>query len=113
MSRIHRVDFMARQFHIDLDKIIAINDAIFIDRMGSGGYFVGFSIECQLRDEPLILERELVRDLEEKFSLTQGHLALLTDGSWVNDPGWRNHQDIFAVRQLQQDVDRFIEEWKK
>ena len=38
--------------HIDLSKIISISDA-YIDRMGSEGWFVGFNIICQLRDEPL------------------------------------------------------------
>lgn len=112
MSRIHRVDFMDRPFHIDLDKIITINDAIFVNRMGHGGWFVGFSIECQLRDKTLVYERELIDDLEVKFSMTQGHLLLLTDGKWVNDASAINSDNVFAVHQLQQDVNRLIEVWK-
>lgn len=42
--------------HIDLARIVEISDAMFINRMGSGGYFVGFYIHYQLKDEPVWYE---------------------------------------------------------
>lgn len=42
--------------HIDLDRILDISPAIFIDRMGYGGHFVGFSIQFQLRDDAIWYE---------------------------------------------------------
>lgn len=100
--------------HIDLARILEIGDAVFIDRMGSGGYFVGFYIQYQLRDEPVWYEFEgegwspewaperntsklPVWDKPYEFA-SKGHEA------WCR---------IHMVKWLQDRVDAIIEEWKK
>ncbi len=39
--------------HIDLSKLVGVSEAYFIDRMGWGGYFVGFDMQFQLMDNPI------------------------------------------------------------
>lgn len=111
MTRIYKIDFMGPGLHIDLDKIVAISDAYFIDEMGSGGWFVGFWIEVQLKDERLYLRRELVDETEVKFSMTVGHQLKVLDASWQG-PHVYSRPDIVAVHNLQRDIDGLIEKWK-
>ena len=51
--------------HIDLSHILSISDAYFVDRMGSGGYFVEFQIQFILRDSP-IFYTEYAKDILPK-----------------------------------------------
>lgn len=99
-------------FHIDLDKIIAIGDAEFLDKMGSGGWFVTFSIDVQLRDTPITYTRELVFNTEYEFK--HEHHAIMIDGPSIAariidrvDP-----KRILAVANLQKQIDELISVWK-
>lgn len=42
--------------HLDLEKIVAIHAPTFVNRMGSGGHFVAFEIDVQLRDKSIYRE---------------------------------------------------------
>jgi hypothetical protein len=84
--------------HIDLSKVIAISDAEFINRMGHGGYFVGFEIDVQLRDEPIRYERGL-------YYIEESEGKDIVYGSDGKTP--------LAVERLQTQIDELIGQWKK
>lgn len=42
--------------HIDLTHVRRVGEAYFDDRMGSGGWFVGFVLDVALLDGPLVFE---------------------------------------------------------
>lgn len=84
--------------HIDLSKVIAISDARFIDRMGHGGYFVGFEIDVQLRDEPI----KYVRGFEY---IEESEGLKIVYGEDGNTP--------LAVERLQAQIDHLVEQWKE
>ena len=86
--------------YIDLTKIVAITDAEFIDRMGYGGYYVGFTIYCQLLEKPIVYERKLDYR-EEKYENGKIHAK-------TND---RNGK-ILAEENLQKQVDEIVSMWK-
>lgn len=60
--------------YIDLSKIVSISTPVFIDRMGSGGYYVGFEIKCQLLKDPIRYERKFEYD-ESKWYLKKHHVV--------------------------------------
>lgn len=98
--------------HIDLSKIVAITDAYFINRMGNGGYFVGFDIHCQLLDEPIKYERKVERtevDPEDhlKVLLVNGEPFDLRMMIFEED-----EKSILAVHNLQNQIDELIAQWK-
>lgn len=112
MTRVYKPTFMRK--HIDLDKIVTISDAYFIDNMGHGGWFVGFHMEAQLMDEPIRFMRELEDETEVTFGMSVGHRAKLVDGKATKEPQFvKNPLDILAVANLQHDIDGLIQEWKK
>lgn len=86
--------------HIDLSKVVAISDARFINRMGFGGYFVGFEIHCQLLDKPIIYERKFDWDESER-----GDVRAIIYGE--------DEQTPLAVERLQKQIDELIEQWKQ
>lgn len=102
--------------YIDLSKVVSISDARFIDRMGSGGYFVGFEIEVQLLEKPIIYTRKF--DYSEEGWDGKQHLVIMTDGSKI--PGRhlfsvskKEESKILAVKNLQNQIDELVEQWKK
>lgn len=86
--------------HVDLSKVVAISDAYFIDRMGFGGYYVGFDIYVQLLNEPIHFERELEREKEYKYTEEGFKIVRTNDG------------EILAVKRLQEQIDELVEQWK-
>jgi hypothetical protein len=42
---------------IDLDHVLGIDPPVFIDRMGSGGFFVEMNIRMMFQDKPRIISR--------------------------------------------------------
>lgn len=88
--------------HIDLDKVVLISDAYFIDRMGSGGWYVGFHIIFQLMDDPVRYTREFAFD-EYKFTNEKGHELIYAD----------NSPEILAVHRYQKQIDKVIKMWKE
>jgi hypothetical protein len=85
--------------HIDLSKLIAISDAQLIDHMGHGGWLVGFTIDVQLRDEPIKYQRQLDYD-EYKFN-GKHEIIYGEDG-----------ETPLAVERLQTQIEELIEQWK-
>lgn len=101
--------------HIDLSKVISISDAYFIDRMGSGGYYVGFDIQAQLLDNPIRYEREF-EHCESGRDCDHRPYPLRMDGRQVPASHYHNSktdEDIMAVIRLQEQVDELIEQWKE
>lgn len=87
--------------HVDMSKIVAISDAYFIDRYGSGGYYVGFHIDVQLMDQPLKYEREL-----------EYHEQHDTSG-YRKSPKYGKNGKTIAEINLQREIDKIIELWKE
>lgn len=91
--------------HIDLSKIVAISDAEFIDRMGNGGYYVGFKIHIQLMDKPIEYMRKITYQEEEQDF-----------GKWPDRKRYCEsdfiHRKPIAVVNLQRQVDELIRQWK-
>jgi hypothetical protein len=95
--------------HIDLSKVVSISDAYFIDNMGSGGFYVGFEIHCQLLDSPIKYERKFEYD-EEDFS---GHRPKPVTTSISSDLYFLiEDKDILAVQRLQKQINELVEQWK-
>lgn len=84
---------------IDLSKIISISKAKFIDKMGRGGYYVGFEIKCQLQKEPITYTREFESD-EKEFK--NGKYNVI-----YNESG----REILAVERLQKEIYGLIKVW--
>lgn len=72
--------------HIDLSKLISIDDAYYIDKLGAGGYSVGFDMHFQLLESPMHFRRYINNSIEKK--------------------------DIIAVANLQKQIDEIIQAWK-
>lgn len=99
--------------HIDLSKIVSITDAYFINRMGSGGYFVGFEIECQLLEKPIEFEKSFDYD---EYTHKDGTKVKMVNGEYQEFHGYRSgygEENILAVHRLQKQVDVIIEQWKE
>lgn len=85
--------------HLDLSKVVAISDAQFIDRMGFGGWFVGFKIHIQLMDKPIEYERKFDYD---EYSFNKSHEVVYgKDGITP-----------LAVERLQSQINELITQWK-
>lgn len=104
--------------HIDLSKIVAIGDACFLDRMGRGGWYVGFSIDCQLLDHPLTYERRLTSE-EYKFfkpddESDSRHHMVLTDGTMAHSQKLYgvSQDQMLCVANLQKQIDGLVDAWK-
>ena len=83
--------------HIDLDKIVSITDAYFVDRMGHGGYFAQFRILVQLRDEPI----EFTKKIGHAYSKSDRTIPIYdADG-----------ETITGVREMQEEADKLIKLW--
>jgi hypothetical protein len=87
--------------HIDLSKVVAISDAEFIDRMGSGGFYVGFDIHIQLLDNPIRYERKFEYDEDDR----SGHRP--------SPVYWRDGNTPLAVKRLQGQIDQLIQQWQQ
>jgi hypothetical protein len=93
--------------HIDLTKIVAVSDAYFIDRMGHGGWFVGFDIDVQLLDKPIKYTRPLT-DGEYFYEFKadrsgRGHVLLYS----------KDEKTPVCVENLQKQIDGLIQQWKE
>lgn len=86
--------------HIDLSKIVSVSDAYFINRMSSGGYFVGFQIHCQLLDTPI----------EHVWDISHFGLKSSETGGGVRSVEIVGPESEEA---LQKDIDNFVEQWKE
>lgn len=98
--------------NIDLSRVVSISDAYFIDKMGSGGYYVGFEIHCQLLDAPIKYTRPFEYD---EYTHEGGVKVKLINGEFENTSNFlygENHRRILAVRRLQAQINELIEQWK-
>ncbi|WP_240416677.1 hypothetical protein [Paenibacillus periandrae] len=92
--------------HIDLEKIVSISDAFIIDKMGSGGLYVGFDIVVQLLNEPIRYSRSLERNIDYRFFVES------------DNP---KHELIYGedgitpvvVEKLQKQIDSLVALWKQ
>lgn len=84
-----------RGMHIDLDKIVSITDAYFVDRMGFGGYFAEFRVEVQLLDKPITFTRKINAD-------HSGNRP---------KPIYDEHENIAGVVEWQKEADKLIKLW--
>lgn len=103
--------------YIDLDHVLVVEDARFIDHMGSGGYFVGFRVVMMFRDEPLQYMEEVSgkdRYFEHKPSV--GWYAKMEDGSERRMYEWSSDHDpnlrMLCLVEMQEQVDAFVRLWK-
>lgn len=110
MSRIYQSPLVG---FIDLDKIIRITPAEFIDNMGHGGWFVSFQIDVQLRDAPIWYQREVRGDDEVNFD--HQHELIFTDGTSNTYPenSIRLGKVPVCVDKLQCEINDLIAEWAK
>ena len=96
--------------HIDLSKIVSISDAYWIDRMGSGGWFVGFHMEVQLRDKPLCFE------FDYEPYVTTSDKDVSRDQTWSSgydmQRKWAAIWSKEAEAGLQVKIDELISAWK-
>lgn len=102
--------------HIDLSKIVSISDAEFFNRMGSGGWSVGFEIECQLLDKPIRYERSLAAD-EYKFDNHYRLVTFMASGNLtsvhISDLNCDSIKSSLAICRLQDQIDEIIKLWKE
>lgn len=100
-------------FHIDLDAIIAVHPARFVDRMGSGGYFVQFAIDLRLRDKPLVW----ITEFEHGSDYVHKDTSYVVDTSGnLRRPHEVPEEEIRAVKRVQDQLNVLIvawEEWKQ
>ena len=102
MDRTNKIESIVKIFtgkHIDLSKIVSISDAYFIDHMGRGGWFVGFDIDFQLKDD-------LTKYIKEVEEIRFGDVLELKmiDGTFVKINDVRTIKDkskILDVKNLQ------------
>ncbi len=88
---------------IDLSKVLEITDAVFDDRMGSGGWFVSFSILYQLQDN----RSWYTYDVEQYIKLPDDWTKHTYDHNWV----YENVANP-ACAELQKKIDEVISVWK-
>jgi hypothetical protein len=110
-----RVPFLAK--HVDLDAIIYVNHARFIDKMGSGGLYVGFEMQFRLVDAPFQWWRELKYETEQRFIHHKDsgghHEVLRTNGEWVHHLEVGEHE-LACVLTLQNEMlTQIIEPWRR
>ena len=92
--------------YIDLRQVVAISEAKFYDRMGNGGYFVGFEMHIKMLDEPIKYERKLTyeeeRDLERMMPENSRRFYLREV----------QYNQITAVINLQRQINELVQQWK-
>lgn len=106
--------------HVDLAHIQTVGPAYFNNLMGSGGWFVGFSIDFMLQDKPRHYEWRA-----EEFGDTvkfeeDCHWIQYEDGTWTNNPGngerHKEHGKLMCLKILDERIERDIvgpwKEWK-
>lgn len=93
-----KVDLLGK--HVDFSKVVAISDARFVDRMGSGGYFVEFEIDIQLLDKPLKYSR----------SFDYYEMDRMSDRL---KPLYHSNGKTLAELNLQKQIDQIVELWKE
>lgn len=103
--------------HIDLSHILEVSPAYFIDKMGHGGYFVGFSITYMLMDKPRDYWFNVERHTEFKFITPEGesgyHILKLTNGNWTDRRNTYDESKLECVARIQREqVDVIVEAWK-
>lgn len=108
--------------HIDLDKIVSISDAY---NFHQHGWNVGFEIDCQLLDKPIIYQRQFQNETEQRWisdenespsSATGIHLVL-SDGSLISEnavirPAIYAQHQFMAEKNLQIQIDEVVSVWK-
>lgn len=97
--------------HVDLSHILTVSEAYFDDRMGSGGWFVGFSIQFALVDNPTHYTWQAedcggVRFREE-------HEVQYADGTWSNSPDLKGHGLLVPIMNLNKRIEEeVVQPWK-
>lgn len=99
---------------IDLEAVVAVTDPFFEDRMGSGGYFVGFRVFFTLRDEPITFRRQFEMD-EYRHGRTSGRAyIMLEDGSEIES--WQvegsKSQPLALARVYEESVKPLLAAWE-
>jgi hypothetical protein len=107
MSRIHKTFFGS---YIDLDKIVNVSKAYFIDRMGYGGWFVAVDINCQLLESAIHYERHISDD-EHHYADGKFRLKLVDNSSTTIPP--EDENEILAVQNLQKEIDVLVLAWRQ
>lgn len=98
--------------HIDLSHILEISPAVFIDRMGCGGYYVGFYIQFILRDAPIWYEFNLSHAGDGARFIPEGfELYKYENNTYISLPP--EEVSAACLPLLQKEVDKIVEEWKK
>jgi hypothetical protein len=116
--------------YIDFETLISISESKFIDRLGSGGWSVEFSIFFK-DSNPITYSREL-NENEQTF-LTPDfpelwpknikdvkrseHYLALADGHWITARDtWKflhdGHELILACSNLQKQIDQIVNDWE-
>lgn len=86
--------------YIDLSKVVSISDARFLDRMGSGGWFVTFEINVQLMEKPIVYTRKFEYD---EYNFNDKHELIYA----------KDRRTPLAVERLQKQVDDLVRQWKE
>lgn len=96
--------------HIDLDKIVSISDAYFINRsFRDFGHGVAFDIHIQLLNKPIHYERELTYEEQNQDTCN----PILIDNNKIYSGHNIDDTNILAVQNLQKQVDEIIQAWKE
>jgi|SRR5579859_1307032 len=116
--RVYHSDLIGR--YIDLDHILAISDAYFVDRMGSGGHFVQFEIMMAFLNEPLTFTYPL-KSTEENYSVVEGEwsLAYVWEDEhhfwiprFVNGNSHYKNAKLLCVKRIQDQIDGLVKMWR-
>lgn len=104
--------------HWDLTQIIAIGDAVFVNHMGHGGYFVQFEVHAQLLDRPIVVSMEsrgvFASDAdfaEQRYLNDNAPDRILNSGSVV--PRRLPDGRIADRVAFQEEIDRMVAAWKE
>jgi hypothetical protein len=90
---------------LDLSHIVEVSPAYFIDRMGHGGWFMGFQIRFMFIDNPARYE----------YALAHFGLSKEDEGeSWAHHVGkYERRWSGEGVPKLQAEVDKLIAAWRE
>jgi hypothetical protein len=106
--------------HIDLDHLQAVSDTRFVDRMGSGGFFVEADLWFALRDKPIVICKRLDHSTDCRWQ-DGAHFLALTDGTWLKygSEDWIKDKDsildgkkLHALFDIQKEVNEVLKEWE-
>lgn len=115
--------------YLDLDRIVSISNAEFVNNMGSGGYFVKFTVTMQLLEKSIEFWLS-VDDYETHFKCEDGRIAVdrpdrssvrwwevfmlpNTKGELVEVQSHIDPPDLQCVKDMQEVVDRLLKEWRE